>query len=67
MTFGEKLRQSRREKGMSTAFFAGKAGVCTSIMYKYELDVQQPTLKRFRKMCEVLDMTPSKFLEGVDI
>ena len=67
MTFGERLKQIRTDKGMTTKFFAAKVGICMPLVYKYEMDAQQPSLKRVGKICRVLKMTPEEFMKGVEL
>jgi len=67
MTFGERLKQIRTDKGMRTEFLARKIGICRPLVYKYEMDVQYPTLKRFGKICKALKMTPEEFMKGVEL
>lgn len=67
MTFGERLKQIRTDRGMKTKFLAAKIGICTPLVYKYERGVQCPTLKRVGKICKAFKMTPEEFMKGVEL
>ena len=67
MTFGERLYQIRTDKGIKASFLARKMDCSEQAIYRYEEGNRLPPLKKFGKLCKVLKITPSEFLEGVEL
>lgn len=63
--FGYRLRQLREERGFSRAVFAKKLGVSKETIYRYENNVQDPSLDRARQIAVLLD-TSLDYLLGLD-
>ena len=62
-SFGEKLRSSRKAKGLSQSEVARQLNTNHSIIGKYERDDVKPTIDVVKKLAQVLDTTIS-FLMG---
>ena len=52
--FGIRLRQLREERRLSRKAFAQKLGVSKKTMYRYENNVQIPSLDRTKKIAIIL-------------
>ena len=52
--FGIRLRQLREERRLSRKAFAQKLGVSKKTMYRYEYNVQIPSLDRTKKIAIIL-------------
>ena len=52
--FGIRLRQLREERGLSRKAFAQKLGVSKETIYRYENNVQIPSLDRTKKIAIIL-------------
>lgn len=55
MNFTEKLQKLRKEKGMTQAELAEKAGVSTRSIQNYELGTRYPKRNILDKLCEILE------------
>ena len=65
MTFGEKLRESRKRKGYTQEQTAAMLGVATSTYTGYEKGVREPDLFKIKRLIEILGVD-SSWLLGVD-
>lgn len=63
--FGIRLRQLREDRGLSRAAFAKKLGVSKETVYRYENNVQIPSLDRTKQMAIIL-RTSIDYLVGLD-
>ncbi len=63
--FGIRLRQLREERGLSRAAFAKKLGVSKETVYRYENNVQVPSLDRTKQIAVIL-RTSIDYLVGLD-
>lgn len=63
--FGIRLRQLREDRGLSRAAFAKKLGVSKETVYRYENNVQLPSLDRTKQMAVIL-RTSIDYLVGLD-
>lgn len=65
MTFGDKLREARKNKGYTQEQIAGLLGIAKSTYTGYEKGVREPDLFKIKRLVEVLDVD-SSWLLGVD-
>ncbi len=63
--FGVRLRQLREERGFSRDMFAKKIGVSKETVYRYENNLQSPSLARAKQMA-VLLRTSVDYLVGLE-
>ena len=63
--FGVRLRQLREERGLSRSAFARKLGVSTETVYRYENNIQAPSLERTKQIAIIL-RTSIDYLVGLD-
>lgn len=63
--FGLRLRQLREEKHFSRASLAKKLGVSPETIYRYENNIQTPSLEREKQMAVLLH-TSLDYLVGLD-
>ena len=64
--FGVRLRQLREERGLSRSAFARKLGVSTETVYRYENNIQAPSLERTKQIAIIL-RTSIDYLVGFGI
>ena len=67
MTFGERLRELRKARGLSMVDFAKEIGTSKTVLSNIESDDSFPSFVRFAKMLKVLNVTAAEFFKGVDI
>lgn len=67
MTFGERLRELRKSRGLSMEAFAKEIGTSVSVLSNIESDDSYPSFSRFAKMLKVLNVTAEEFFKGVDL
>ena len=65
MTFGEKLRESRKRKGYTQEQTAALLGVAKSTYTGYEKGVREPDLFKIQRLIEILGVD-SSWLLGID-
>ena len=63
--FGIRLRQLREERGLSRKALAKKLEVSEETIYRYENNVQTPTLDRTKQIAVIL-RTSIDYLVGID-
>ena len=63
--FGIRLRQLREERALSRAALAKKLGVSKETIYRYENNVQTPSLDRTKQIAIIL-RTSIDYLVGLD-
>lgn len=63
--FGMRLRQLRKDRGMSRVSLAKKLGVSKETVYRYENNIQNPSLDRTRQLAIILQ-TSVDYLVGLD-
>ena len=63
--FGVRLRQLRENRGFSQAAFAKKLGVSQQTVYRYESNLQSPSLERTKQIAVIL-RTSIDYLVGLD-
>lgn len=66
MTFGERLKQIRTDKGLTQPQFAQIAGIEQSYLSKLENDKSVPSAEMFTTIVSALDMDAASFLQEVD-
>ena len=62
MTFGEKVKAARENKGLSQSALAKKMHVSQQAVAKYEKIIEQPKLATVRKIADALDVTISELV-----
>lgn len=62
MTFGEKLRTLREERGFKQYGLAQKVGIPPCLLSRYENDLTQPTLEQIKKLCKALKVSSTELL-----
>ena len=63
--FGLRLRQLREDRGLSRAAFAKRLGVSKETVYRYENNVQDPSLARAKQTALILH-TSLDYLMGLE-
>lgn len=63
--FGFRMRQLREERGLSRAALAKKLGVSKETIYRYENNLQDPSLERVKHLALILH-TSLDYLVGLD-
>jgi transcriptional regulator with XRE-family HTH domain len=64
--FGEVLRHLRRERGLSQEALALEAGAERNYISLLELGKSSASMRMLFKLCSVLGLPPSRFLEQVE-
>ena len=63
MTFGEKLKEARKEAGLSQEQFAEKMSVSRSAVAKWESDKGMPDVNNLKVMAQLLDVSLDHLLD----
>lgn len=63
MTFGEKLKEARKEAGLSQEQFAEKMGVSRSAIAKWESDKGMPDVNNLKVMAQLLGISVDYLLD----
>ncbi len=63
MTFGEKLKEARKEAGLSQEQFAEKMSVSRSAVAKWESDKGMPDVNNLKAMAQLLDISVDYLLD----
>lgn len=63
--FGLRIRQLRTERKMTRAVLAKRLGVSTETVYRYENNIQTPSLERAKQIAVLLH-TSLDYLTGLD-
>lgn len=63
MTFGEKLKEARKEAGFSQEQFADKMSVSRSAIAKWETDKGMPDITNLKAMAQLLDVSVDYLLD----
>ena len=66
MTFGEKLKEARKQKGLKQTELASMIGVAKTTLANYEIGNREPDLSKIKKIVEVLQVTP-EFLLDIEV
>jgi len=70
MTFGERLRETRKKRGISLTELAKRLNVAPITVSRWERDQREPDLETLQKLSEILDVSIDYLLgkeEGVKI
>ena len=62
MTFGERLRALRKERGYKQGELAKKIGMHQYLLCRYEKDQVQPTVDRIEWLCTALNVSATELL-----
>ena len=62
-TFGEKIKELRKEKGLTQKELAAKIGQAQSTIFYWEQDKQKPDIYSLKKLCDLFDV-PADYLIG---
>ena len=65
VSFGERLRECRAEKGLTQAQLAARLSVTQSTVGKYERGALQPNLEMLVQLCKVLEVS-ADYLLGLE-
>ena len=63
MTFGERLKEARKESGLSQEQFAQKLSVSRSAVAKWESDKGMPDINNLKAMAQLLDISVDYLLD----
>ena len=63
MTFGEKIKEARKEAGLSQEQFAQKLSVSRSAVAKWESDKGMPDINNLKSMAQLLDISVDYLLD----
>lgn len=63
--FGMRLRRLREDRGLSRAVFAKRLGVSRETVYRYENNIQDPSLERAKEIALILH-TSLDYLTGLE-
>lgn len=55
--FAIRLKEVRKDSGMSQSDVASEIGVTTSAYSNYEQGIREPSLKILKQICDVLDVS----------
>lgn len=64
---GEKIREIRKEKGLTLQELAKKTGLSSSLLSQIERKLVDPTVSTFWKICTSLNIPFNAFFEGGDV
>ena len=63
--FGMRIRQLRKDRGLSKQVFAKRLGVSKETVYRYENNLQDPSLERTKQIALIL-RTSLDYLTGLE-
>ncbi len=63
-TFGTKIAEMRKEKGMTQLELAEKMGVTDKAVSKWERDLSFPDVNSIPKLAEIFDVTVDELMQG---
>lgn len=66
MTLGERIKEARKEKGITQKELATLIKKGFSTVQKYEIDVIEPPVSVLQKIADVLEIPPSRLIIGVE-
>ena len=67
MQIGERLKNRRKELGLSVESIAEQLGVSYTTLYRYEASsITKIPVETFDKLCRILDITPAELMGNVD-
>lgn len=67
MTIGERIKQTRKAKGISVEYIAKELGVSKTTIYRYEdSTIEKIPLKVFDNICKILNVTPAELMGNAE-
>lgn len=63
-TVGQRIREARKEKGLTQQELADEAGVMLANICNWERDLNEPSLFNIWKVCDVLEVSIDWIAEG---
>lgn len=67
MTIGERIKEKRKEQGMSVEALAEILGVSLTTVYRYEnSSIEKIPVKVFNSICKALNTTPGELMGNED-
>ncbi len=63
-TFGDKIVEGRKRKGMSQEAFADLMGVSRQMVSRWELNTAMPRMQKIKKISEILEISIEDLLSG---
>ncbi len=64
--FGEKIKELRKEKGLTQKMLAEKIGQAQSTIFYWEQNKQEPTISSLKKLCEVFEVSADYLLGATE-
>ena len=63
MTIGEKIKETRKSKGISVEYLSRELGVSKTTIYRYEdSTIEKIPVKVFDQICKLLEITPAQLM-----
>ena len=63
MTIGEKIKKTRKSKGISVEYLARELGVSKTTIYRYEdSTIEKIPVNVFDQLCKLLGVTPAQLM-----
>lgn len=63
MTIGEKIKKTRKSKGISVEYLARELGVSKTTIYRYEdSTIEKIPVNVFDRLCKLLGVTPAQLM-----
>ena len=62
---GERIREARKQKGLTQAELASLIGVQRAVISKYETNMIEPSIKQLKKIADALDVSIG-YLQGYE-
>ena len=67
MTIGEKIKETRKLKGISVEYLAKELGGSKTTIYRYEdATIEKIPLKVFDNICKLLNVTPAELMGNAE-
>lgn len=67
MTPGERIKQLRKDRGMSVVALGQAIGKSPSVIYNLENDIHLPNLEHLIRICRCFGITMDEFVKGVKL
>lgn len=66
MKIGEKIKETRKAKGISVEYLAKELGISKTTIYRYENeDIGKIPVETFDRICKLLGVTPAQLMGNV--
>lgn len=62
MSFGSRLREARKAKGLRQVELSIRCGLSKSVVSNYEVGISYPNIETLYKLCELLEVDPNYLL-----